>query len=585
MLKFLTLLIDRYLAVLGSDDLSEQRSQTLRESLTSLILAEATLKRRQLRRDNNLPLQVAVIGPTQVGKSSVANWLLGAPMARASARASHTVHCSGFARGDAWQHPEPPWAEQFFSGMTRRDSRHLDRQASAEYSIEAADAPAAATLPGSVIWDTPDFDSVQSFRYRLPVLRAIALADLVVLVVSAEKYADKTVWDMLEQLHALDQPLQVVFNKAPAGDAQQQLYESFESKYQARFNAAAPPLHFVEYFATDSFEAALQRDDVSRLVSQVAQHVTPVSEDPAAIQRYLRNHWPAWTGAAEAEQQAVQDWNDMVATACSALQADYSREYLEHTRKDEILKLALAELLVLLEIPGVAEPLIRLRSIVTWPVRQLMSRVDVGQASAAASADDVSEESRLLSQMGDHAVSQLAIAIDAHPRQPANSRWWLGVSDRFSDQRSVILERYQGSIDEYQAELKIEIRNAANSLYEKLQQQPATLNSLRAARVSADAAAVVLAVKSGGLGLADLVIAPAMLSLTTMLTEGALGQYMEKVQADLKAHQLTRVEQLIDNRLAKPLTALGNETETAEWSGISAQQMAAAKSALEHGNV
>jgi len=48
---------------------------------------------------------------------------------------------------------------------------------------------------------------------------------------------------------------------------------------------------------------------------------------------------------------------------------------------------------------------------------------------------------------------------------------------------------------------------------------------------------VVLAVKSGGLGAVDLVVAPAMLSLTTLLTEGALGQYMHRVQKKLTAFQ------------------------------------------------
>jgi len=86
-------------------------------------------------------------------------------------------------------------------------------------------------------------------------------------------------------------------------------------------------------------------------------------------------------------------------------------------------------------------------------------------------------------------------------------------------------------------EFEPEIELAAKKLYEQLQSQPALLNTLRAARATADAAAVALAVKSGGLAPADLVLAPAMLSVTTLLTESALGRYLDTVKEDLKRRQ------------------------------------------------
>jgi len=39
-------------------------------------------------------------------------------------------------------------------------------------------------LPHGVLWDTPDFDSIDSAVYREGVIRAMALADIVILVVS-----------------------------------------------------------------------------------------------------------------------------------------------------------------------------------------------------------------------------------------------------------------------------------------------------------------------------------------------------------------------------------------------------------------
>ena len=60
------------------------------------------------------------------------------------------------------------------------------------------------------------------------------------------------------------------------------------------------------------------------------------------------------------------------------------------------------------------------------------------------------------------------------------------------------------------------------------------LNSLRATRVTTDAAVIALALHTGGIGVHDLVIAPSMLTVTSLLAESAIGSYMHNVEADLK---------------------------------------------------
>jgi len=131
------------------------------------------------------------------------------------------------------------------------------------------------------------------------------------------------------------------------------------------------------------------------------------------------------------------------------------------------------------------------------------------------------------------------------------------------DARDDLKKGWKNESDNHQLLLKVETERAARALYKKLEEQPATLNSLRAARVTADAAAVVLAVKSGGLGAADLVIAPAVLSLTTMLTESALGQYMKKVQQDLKRYQKKSVSSMVNRKLKIKLHSLASGSPAA----------------------
>ena len=114
------------------------------------------------------------------------------------------------------------------------------------------------------VWDTPDFDSVDSLHYSVSVLRAIALADLVVFVVSKEKYADKSVWNLLRLLRDLNVPVIPVMNKTST-PVRQQLAESFRSKY-TRISPVdkTTELQFIDDYR-DDMDRAFASDDVQQL--------------------------------------------------------------------------------------------------------------------------------------------------------------------------------------------------------------------------------------------------------------------------------------------------------------------------------
>jgi len=70
-------------------------------------------------------------------------------------------------------------------------------------------------------------------------------------------------------------------------------------------------------------------------------------------------------------------------------------------------------------------------------------------------------------------------------------------------------------------------------------------------------------VKSGGLAPADLVLAPAMLSVTTLLTESALGRYMESVKADLRKNQRAHMkERVMAGSLGSTLLSLNEKLDS-----------------------
>ncbi|MCB1757589.1 MAG: GTP-binding protein, partial [Gammaproteobacteria bacterium] len=102
-------------------------------------------------------------------------------------------------------------------------------------------------------------------------------------------------------------------------------------------------------------------------------------------------------------------------------------------------------------------------------------------------------------------------------------------------------------------------------------------------RVTADAAAVGLALKTGGIGLNDFLLAPAMLSVTSMLTESALGRYIDRVKAKLRIEQLDAVKsQLLEGYLKTSLLQLAEQSGASAQSTITEQALQKARSLLSN---
>ena len=116
---------------------------------------------------------------------------------------------------------------------------------------------------------------------------------------------------------------------------------------------------------------------------------------------------------------------------------------------------------------------------------------------------------------------------------------------------------FSSEIERYQEVFEPEIKEAARSLHQRLQQNPVMLNTLRASRATADAAGVVIAVNTGTVGITDALLTPAMLSLTSMMTEGAVGRYMENVRSRLLDRQRTLVRALFSGQPRQALLAAG----------------------------
>jgi GTPase SAR1 family protein len=567
MLFFLRLLQQRYQILIDASSPSDHlRAQELRPLLTSLALAEAILEKNEwLGQKSPHPIHIAIVGPTQAGKSSVINWLTSSSLAEASPLAGFTVHPQGFALSrDAAQLDA---LDDYFHDYQRLSRDHLDHRQLNAFSLESAqNTEPSPTLRNTILWDTPDFDSVQSREYQNAVLRVAGLADVIILVVSKDKYADLSVWEFMRLLEPLAQPTLLLLNKTDA-DSRLTLLRSVEDKWRSFRADPAPPIIPIPYL-TDPAELAslgeLHDQAMARL--QVALGKVDRSGYARAGQRLIKKHWPAWTAPIIFEHRLTAEWNMRLDRIIGECMDRYQRDYLDHPNHYETFQRALAELLTLLEIPGIGSALLHARRLVTWPVKQISK---LGQLAAGHHSAVDGGEPAILHQIAEHAFVRISEDLMLNgSSDPVEQRWWGNLNHQVMRQRGQILVQFDQATHAYVENFQPEIDKTAHGLFEHLQEHPMVLNSLRATRVTTDAAALAIALHTGGIGVQDLVIAPAMLSVTTLLTESALGQFMNKSAERLRSRQREAVAILLNAAIRERLAAVPDQIDPSSRVGI-----------------
>jgi len=471
-----------------------------------------------------------VVGPTQVGKSTIVNLLLQTEFAVTSPLAGFTRALHGFAVNTTDR--QLAAVEEFFTST--------DAQSYSLQTIE--DLRGELSSAGYVVWDTPDFDSHTSRDYRNLIARVIALSDVVVLVVSKEKYADATVWQILDLFYPLGRTLLICLNKASRDVAR--LRQALQTRLEkSRNDTTYVPICDLPYVEDANF-SRLQADPHTLLLRDTLKdllHPIDGTVRREGIKHYLKAHWERWLQPVRLEHDAFAKWRRIVETSVEEAINTYQHQYLEHSQHYSTFNKTMVQLLELLEIPAIAKPLMTTRRILTWPFRKLLAY------AVAPEASRVDVELDVLREIFDHLLLSLRRnLVEKAVEEGQQGIWWRAITVLLNKRTNEIQQAFLSATRDYQRAFETEIGMAARSLHQQLEQRPATLNSLRAARVTADAAGVALVFKTGGIGVNELVLTPAMLSLTSFLAESAVGKYMDSVKEELRTSQRAHVKKLIE---------------------------------------
>ena len=436
----------------------------------SLAMATTLLRRKELQDNHKAIRHVVVVGPTQVGKSTIVNHLAGVECAGVNALAGYTRHAQGFS-----SHPvdSESLANSMFPDWQLLGRDQLDSNNSKQLSIEAL--PENNNDQTTIYWDTPDFDSVSSRTYRSVVPGISGFADSLVLAVSKEKYADQSVWDFLEMIAPLNMPLVICINKA-----EQNAAAEMQNEIRTRLKTMnASCLEIV----TLPWRAADQNDDTN----SDARQLRALVEDQLAnlknnhepdIASYFKYHWPVWLQAVKAEHQAANEWHEKINVAMTKLRDYYQQHYLNQNQYSEALQRSITKLLELLEIPVLAGTLGSLRKVITWPVRTIGGAI-FNSAVNTTKKSSQSNESAILTE----ALANTLLNLQSEVQQagssadPGQNIWWQALNTQFQSRREDIKNSATTLIEELQPNFEPEIEAAANRLYCLLYTSPSPRDS------------------------------------------------------------------------------------------------------------
>ncbi len=532
--------------------------------------------------------QVLVIGPTQAGKSTLVNRIMDAEVAGVSPRAGFTTQparfrIEGAAGIGALGESRCPAGDSPQSG-----------QGVASSGFTPLTPPAGDECAGIEVWDTPDFDSLAAHEYRAALLPVLARADLLVCVLTREKYADLAVWRMLDCVAPLGRALLLCLNKMTA-DVEPVVRESLAQQLRQRPAVAATVVDILSYpWESPAVDQVAAAAELRRRV-RAALSGTEREGWPRGVARLLRQHWERWTRPIAAQHAAEAEWTACVTQELDASAEAYSRDVLDHPDRNVAFARTIQVLLEMLEVPGVSRVAQQARALATWPWRRLAEFV--WRRAARGGGSIAPDAPRYLAELSDHLLLRLERAaasrrIASQRGAPIGREWdaasaagaafWAQLEQRLSTDGPIVGRDFQTAAAALAEPMQADIRRAAESLYARLRERPALLNSLRAARVTADAASLILAVKSAGLGATDLLLAPAVFGVVSLLTESAVGSYVGAVAAGLRLRQaeLFRTH-VLDERLRPQLIELAKAVRTGDLEPITPSELADATNALQ----
>lgn len=494
------------------------------------------------------PLHFAVVGGAGSGKSTVANFLIGAVVAEANPQAGYTRHPTAysFAPSTAW-----PSYLGFLGPLRLIDGKpaNFDEDVYQIYPVKpiVSDDP----LADDIVWDCPDMTTWASTGYVSRLMEVSALADVIVYVASDERYNDEVPTQYLQLLVKAGKAVVVVLTKMRETDAPA-LIEHFRKEVLAKIHTSGeiPPIPVVAipHLSEAERNAPAASKHRVQLLNQILVLCPTAKEARARTVRnavkYLETSADSLLEVARKDLGEYEAWKATVAAGKKTFEDRYRNEYLvgEPFRRFDRTK---QQLLDLLEPPGAGQYAGRAFSILRLPyttardfllgLGQKGEMPNLPEKSVLANAmtgwlEQLQAESLRRSEQ--HAVwREVARAFDAGLKQQAQ-------------------DRFQGLARQFELKEGDELEQAGRSLVDQLTAHPGLLNAIRYGKIAVDVVAIIVVLWWTWVpSWYHILLLPVAVAASHTAAELIIRWRVESIRSAAR----TKRESLLDEQIATPL--------------------------------
>jgi hypothetical protein len=480
------------------------------------------------------PLHVAVVGGAGSGKSTVANFLIGATIAEANPQAGFTRHPVAYVHGN-----QPlKWPSTVgFLGPLKRLAQPADSNLDEDvYQIRRVTPDGPGLLDECVVWDCPDMTTWAASGYVLRLIEVCGLADVIVYVASDERYNDEVPTQFLHLLLQACKPVIVVLTKMRESDAPK-LLEHFQREVLAKLPGQVAGLLAIPQLTHEELDDPVHKAARHRvpLMNQVALLVSPAAEARRRTARaavdYLRNSSEGLLAVAKTDLAALEKWRTLVQAGQQEFDTRYFREYLSGERFHRFDE-ALVKLIDLMELPGVGRVLSATLYVIRTPYRLIKGLVV--KALARPTTPSVPERPVMEASLTGWLDQLRAETIRRGGMHPL---WSLIARGFDSGLTEGAKQQFETQFRQFQLALADDVDRTSRAIYAELEKDPVLLNTMRGGKFAVDVAAIAGAIIAGGLNFWDFALVPLAASVSQMLVEFMGKQYVESQREQTRRRQ------------------------------------------------
>lgn len=499
------------------------------------------------------PLHVAVVGGAGAGKSTVANFLVGATLAESNPQAGFTRHPIAYASTNG----QPAWGRMAgFLGPLER----LAQEASASLDADVYQVRRGNSSPGPgyllnhfVVWDCPDMTTWAASGYVTRLLEVCGLADVIVYVASDERYNDEIPTQFLKLLLQAGKAVIVCLVKMKEADAPA-LLAHFQADVLAKMAARPVATLTIPHLAHEQLANPVERAGRYRipLLNQVAVLGYPATaarrRTVEAAMHFLKAGQDRLLSVARDDLAALTAWRNLVQEGQIEFDNRYRREFLTSERFRRFDE-ALVKLLDLLELPGVGKFVSGTLTVLRTPYRLVKGLL----ARTVKRPDAPGLPERKVLEAG--FTGWLDLLRKEATRRAETNLLWQHVQEGFKNGLSEqARDRFEQGFRGFQLGLADEVDRTARAIYEELEKNPVALNTLRGTKFAMEVAAIGTALAAGGINVMDLVWVPLAASVTQHLVELLGKQYVDNQRELTRTRQQDLVTEYISGPVAQWLS-------------------------------